>query len=249
MLKEERQNLILDHIKKNGIIRVSDATEILNVTEMTIRRDLKELENKNKLKRIHGGAKYIDDLTQRESSHKEKLHMNMEYKIIIAKKVSNLIKENDTVFIGAGSTLELVSNYLDNKKCKIVTNSLYLFNKIYNKENIESILVGGRIRRVTGAFVGSFSNTIVENLHFKSTFIGVNGINYNNVYTYNEQEGELQKLALDNSVHKYIVADHTKIGREDFYSFYNIDEIKSVISDDEVDKDKLSMLNEYTQVI
>lgn len=249
MLKEERQNFILNHVKKNGIIRVSDVTEVLDVTEMTIRRDLKELENKNKLKRIHGGAKYIDDLTERESSHQEKLHMNMEYKIIIAKKVSNLIKNNDTVFIGAGSTLELVSNYLDNKKCKIVTNSLFLFNKIYDKENIESILVGGRIRKVTGAFVGNFSDNIVESLHFKSAFIGVNGINYNNAYTYNEQEGELQKLALDNSVHKYLVADHTKIGKEDFYSFYNIDEIQAVISDDKISNDKLPILKEYTDII
>ena len=248
MLKDERQNYILDKLKKDGIVRVAELTQILEVTEMTIRRDLKELEQKNKLIRIHGGAKFIDKFTEKESSHQEKIRINMKYKLIIAKKVANLINDGETVFIGPGSTLELVAEYLDNIECKIVTNSLFLFNRIYNKDNIEAILVGGRIRGITGAFVGDFSNNMVKNLHFKKCFIGVNGISFNNIYTYNEQEGTIQTIALDNSVNKYVVADHTKIGKKDFYSFYNIDEIKYIISDDHIDENKKKMLEEYTKI-
>ena len=249
MLKEERQELILKELKKNGIIRVSEITDLLNFTEMTIRRDLKELEEKNLLERIHGGAKYVDNLSEKESSHEEKIEINKESKLVIAKKVADLIEDGDTVFIGPGSTLELVANFLSEKTCKIITNSHYLFNKIYKMENIEAILVGGRIRKITGAFVGSFSNNVVKTLHFKKCFIGVNGISFNNAYTYNELEGEIQTIALDHSMDKYIVADNTKFGKVDFFSFYNLDEINAVIADDKLSDDDREKIEKSAKII
>ncbi|ACV28127.1 Lactose phosphotransferase system repressor [Anaerococcus prevotii] len=249
MLKEERQDLILKELKKNGIIRVSEITDLLDFTEMTIRRDLKELEDKKLLVRIHGGAKCLDDLSEKESSHEEKLKINRDSKLIIAKKVADLIEDGDTVFIGPGSTLELVANYLSFKQCKIVTNSYYLFKKIYRLDNIESILVGGKVRQITGAFVGSFSNSIVKSLHFKKCFIGVNGLSFNNAYTYNELEGEIQTIALDNSMHKYLVSDHTKFGKVDFFSFYNLDEINAIISDNNLKDSDKEKIEETTLIL
>src|SRR5699024_9409322 len=162
-------------------------------------------------------------LSSKEFSHNEKIKKNIKEKQEIAKKIVDTIEENETVFLGPGSTIELVSEYLGDKNCKIVTNSLYLFNRLNNKHFKNLILIGGSFRSNTGAFVGSFATGTVRKLRFKRAFIGVNGINGDKVFTYSEDEGEIQKIALDNAQVRYIVADHTKVGREDFFSFYNLD--------------------------
>ena len=248
MLKEKRQDLIVEMVNDKDLIEVSDLTMILDVTEMTIRRDLKELEEKGLLKRIHGGAKKIKSISQVEYSNAEKKEKNISQKRYISKQISDMLNEDDTVFFGAGTTIEFVAEYIGEKRLKVFTNSLYLFNELINIKTIDLRLVGGSFRNITGAFVGPMAVESIKNLRFKKSFIGVNGINDNNAFTYSEDEGYLQKLVLDNSVEKYIVADYSKIGVEDFYSFYNIDEV-SIITDDKISSQDLKSLKKYTKVI
>lgn len=249
MLKVERQNFITRQIKQNNIIRVSEITELLNVTEMTIRRDLKELEEKGILKRIHGGAKSIDRFSPKEYSHNEKRKRHIEEKKEIAKLICKNIDNEDTVFLGPGTTIELVADYLENKRARIVTTSYFLFNRLCYNDNIETILVGGKFRRNTGAFVGNFANTTLNDMRVKKSFIGVNGITVNGIFTSNEDEGQTQKIILDNSKYKYIVADSSKIGREDFYNFYTLGEIDAIITDRNLRREFVEQLSQYTNVL
>ena len=160
---------------------------------MTIRRDLEELEAMNLLKRIHGGARSIDFFPSKEYSHDQKKSINIEGKNKIAQLMVNIISDDDIVYMGTGSTIEAVSKYLEDKKIKLVTNSLELFNSIKNNNNIESMLIGGNYRPNTGAFVGKFASDVIRNLRFKIAFAGTNGVNENDIFTYNDEEGEVQK--------------------------------------------------------
>lgn len=249
MLKEERQKLILDALKNNGFIKVSDISEKLGVTEMTARRDLMDLEKKGLLTRVHGGAKTIDFFPEKEFSHDEKRNKNIEEKAYIARKIFDTIQDNEIIFLGTGSTIELVGDIKDPKKFKLVTNSLTLFNKIKDNENIDSILIGGHYRKNTGAFIGSFSRNIVRNMRFKRAFAGTNGIYNNDIYSYNDEEAEVQKIALNNSLNKYIVADHSKMGKKDFLSYYSTDQLTAVITDDKIREEDVVMINSYTDII
>ncbi|MDU7163367.1 MAG: DeoR/GlpR family DNA-binding transcription regulator [Anaerococcus vaginalis] len=251
MLREERQNYIVNKVNENGIIRISDIKKELDVSEMTIRRDLNDLENKSLLERVHGGAKSIRKKINKELSHLEKTQKNYKDKLKIAKKVSMLIEDEDIVFIGAGSTLELCANFFEGKNCKIVTNSLFLFNRLVenNNRNIESILVGGSFRKITGAFVGNFAINTIKVLHFKKAFIGTNGVKDSKIYTHNILEGDLQARVLNNSTYKYIVSDSSKLGREDFFDFYNLEKIDSIIIDNNASKKDLEIIKNYTKVI
>lgn len=249
MLKEERHIYIINELKNNNIIQVSDIKDKLDVTEMTIRRDLKELEEKGILKRIHGGATSVDLLSSKEFSHNEKVKKNIKEKKEISQKIVSTVKDNETIFLGPGSTIELVSEYISDKSCKIVTNSLYLFNRLNRNNYKDLILIGGSFRSNTGAFVGSLATNTVRKLRFKRAFIGVNGLNDDKVFTYSEDEGEIQRIALDNSQLRYIVADHTKVGKEDFYSFYNLDEVTGVISDSAIDDRSVSEIQSYTKLM
>lgn len=249
MLKAERQKNILLSLKKNRLIKVSELSSKLNVTEMTIRRDLEELESMNLLKRVHGGARSIDFFPSKEYSHDQKKSINVKEKNKIAKLMVNLISDNDIVYMGTGSTIETVSKYLEDKKFKLITNSLELFNSIKNNDNIESMLIGGIYRPNTGAFVGKFASDVISSLRFKIAFAGTNGVDENNIFTYNEEEGEIQKLALNNSIEKYIVADSSKMNHQDFLSYYKTENLDAIISDDGINDEDIKMIQNYTKVI
>lgn len=248
MLKEERQKIILDKLKENDIIQVSQMTDLLDVTDMTIRRDLKELEDKNLLVRIHGGASKVEKARSREFSNEEKLLQNKDLKIEIAKKINEIMAPDQNIFLGAGSTIEYVSEFIGEKKLNIFTNSLYLFRKLVFLDNVNIKLIGGEFRRVTGAFVGPLSLDLVAKMRFNQAFIGVNGINKGKAYTYSPEEGILQKMILDNSFDRYLVADSSKLGYEDLYHFYNIEDAR-FITDSKISPDQSSEIEKYTEII
>lgn len=249
MLKAERQKKIMVYLKKYELIKVSDLSNDLDVTEMTIRRDLEDLENLGLLQRIHGGARSMDFFPSKEYSHDLKKTKNIEKKNHIAKKMASLISNEDIVFMGTGSTIELVSEYIKEKRFKLVTNSLELFNKIKNNDGIDSMLIGGNYRKNTGAFVGKFTIDIVRNLRFKLAFAGTNGVKKNDIFTYNEEEGEVQKIALNNSIRRYIVADSSKMNKQDYLSYYKTNDLTGIITDSKISKNDLKMLEEYTSLI
>ncbi|UJF16425.1 DeoR/GlpR family DNA-binding transcription regulator [Jeotgalibaca sp. MA1X17-3] len=249
MLKEERLETIQDMMTGQGIVRVSELTDKLQVTEMTIRRDLKELEEAGMIERIHGGAKAVEKLVESERSHYEKQEINIEEKIEIAKKIASMLHKNDTVFLGTGTTLELVFDYLEVLPLRIITNSYHTFEKFKKNSAYDLILVGGSYRVRTGAFVGSIANQTLSKFKVKKAFIGVNAINDNEVYTSNEEEGVTQGIVLDNAKEKYIVADYSKIDKEDFYSFYNLDEVTGVVTDSKVTSDMKINIEKYTAVL
>lgn len=249
MLKDQRKRNILNILKTNKIIKVSELTKKLDVTEMTIRRDLKELELSGQLIRIHGGAKIIDTLSDREFSHLEKRKKNYSEKMSIASKIVNMIKIDDIVFLGGGTTIELVGELIGNKKCKIITNSYFLFDKLAKNDAQEVILIAGSYRKNTGVFVGSLVNNNLRQIHVKKCFISSNGISRNSIYTSNEPEGECQKIIMDNSKERYLAIDNSKIGMEDFYDFYSLHKLDAVIVDNNISKDKKSLIKKYTNII
>lgn len=248
MLKEKRHELILSQLANDGIVQVSKLSEFLKVTDMTVRRDLKELEDQNQLVRVHGGAKSLDKALPREFSNEEKMLKNKDKKEYIAKIIASLMGDEENIFLGAGTTIECVSSYINNKNCNIYTNSLYLFEKLKKIRGTRVFLIGGEFRESTGAFVGSLALDLVEKIRFTKAFIGVNGICDSFAYTYSVDEGVLQSKILDNSNKAYLIADSSKIGVEDFYAFYNI-ENADVISDDKIKPNGIELIEKHTKLI
>lgn len=249
MIKAERQDYILKELNKRQIIRVSDITDELNVTEMTIRRDLAELEDKDLLVRVHGGAKLKNELPLTELSHLDKQEINLQEKEYIAKIIANEINNNETVFLGSGTTIELVYDYLTIDHAKIVTNSIFAFNKFKNDPRFELILIGGNYRQKTGAFVGTIANEFLSTIYVQKAFIGVNAIDIDHIYNANEDEGLMQKNVFINSKTKYIVADHTKFNKQDFYKFYDICDADYLITDNLLPKKTYQEYNKILTVI
>lgn len=250
MLKEERQNYLLEQLKKSGIVKVTDVVQELKVADMTVRRDLQELENKGLLIRIHGGAKLFDTKTPLvELSHREKKKIHLSEKLDIAKKIADNIHEGDTVFLGPGTTIELTYDFLAIEHAKIITNSIHVFNKFKDDTRFEIILIGGAYRNKTGAFVGTIANDFISNIHVKKSFIGVNGLDITSAYTSNEDEGLTQRYALDSAEIKYIVADHHKLENKDFYGFYSLHKIDYLITDNAITEQQRVKFEKHVQLL
>ena len=145
-MKEGRHRIILQELDRSGLVSVRKLKDLLDVTDMTIRRDLIDLEKQGFLIRVHGGAhkKIRDGLI--EVSHAEKAMLNTEEKQVIAKKCADLISAGDTIFIGSGTTTALIGDYLEDKKVNIVTNSLPIFDKLKDNPHFDLLLIGGRYR-------------------------------------------------------------------------------------------------------
>lgn len=248
-MKESRQRIILQELDQSGVVSVKNLKELLHVTDMTIRRDLIDLEKQGLLTRVHGGAhkKVRDGLN--EVSHSEKTMLNIEEKKTIAQKCAGLIINGDTVFIGSGTTTDFIGDYLDGKDISIVTNSLPIFEKLKDNPNFDLILIGGRYRVKTQTFVGQFANNLLREIKVSKAFIGVNGIDGYNVTTANEEEGNGNAIILNNAIEKYIVADNSKFDSYSFYTFYRLDNIDAVITDENLSPKVREKYNSYTSLL
>lgn len=107
MGKNQRQDEIIRLVDRAGTVTVAEIVESMKVSDMTVRRDLIELESKGLLTRVHGGAKSNQHLKYREIPHEEKLYQNIEAKRTVAKKAVELIEDGDTIFLGPGTSVEV----------------------------------------------------------------------------------------------------------------------------------------------
>lgn len=246
MLKKERLLTIVNMVNNEGIVTVNDFMTKLNVSDMTIRRDLDELEKNGKIIRIHGGAQSISYSLDQELSHSEKQSVQIDEKKKIAKAAAELINDGDTVFLGPGTTIELLAKFLLNKPIRIITNNYPVFSILSEASVPDILLIGGDYRRNTGAFVGALANDTLRKLKFTKAFISSNGVHNNQISTYSIEEGEAQQIALNNSFQKYLLVDNKKFNRDDFYVYYDLHDFDYLITDNKLSKETY---NHYTQYV
>ncbi|HDT8107498.1 TPA: DeoR/GlpR transcriptional regulator [Enterococcus faecalis] len=250
MNKAERHAEISRLVHKKGTIRISDIVNSLNVTDMTVRRDLVELEEQGVLTKIHGGARSNKAFHYREFSHEEKHVQHIEEKRQIAKKAVEIIEEGDTIFLGPGTTVEALAEEIHNKKLTVITYCLPVFNILLSKktDQFQVYLLGGEMRLVTSAFVGEITNTILEKMRFSKSFFSSNGIKGRDVMTSTFEEAFTQKLALKHSIEKYLLIDSSKIGKEDFTVFCDLSDLNAVVIDS-LDDEAYKVVSPYTEVV
>ncbi|WP_105993766.1 DeoR/GlpR family DNA-binding transcription regulator [Staphylococcus simulans] len=247
-LKEARHQKILKSLKENGSVSVSELSDAMNVAPMTIRRDLKELENKALLVRVHGGAVLMHTFYN-ELANDEKKALHSDKKRMIAEKASHLIQNEDTIFIGSGTTNEAIFPFIKHMHLRIITNSLYIFEQYETLEHMDIVLIGGRYRKKTGSFIGQLANTMLEQLHIDKAFIGVNGISDNDATTANEEEGKANEIVLNRSTKKYLVSDSSKFNTRAFTVFYKLNAIDAIITDDAITQPLTQKYSAITEIL
>lgn len=251
MKKSERLEEITRLVNQKGTIRVSDIVKLLNVTDMTVRRDLVELEEQGVLTKIHGGARSNKAFQYREYSHAEKHIQNKEAKQAIASNAAQLIEDGDTIFLGPGTTVAFLAEALNNQRLTVITNCMPVFTLLMAKktEDFQVFLLGGEYRQVTEAFVGEITNTSLEKLRFSKMFFSGNGVRDGEVMTSTLAEAYTQNLALKHSLEKYLLLDSSKIGKDDFTSFCKLRDLTALITDVKTEDENYRSLEPEIEII
>ncbi len=215
MLTEERHNLILEFLEEKGMTKISDLIEITNTSESTIRRDLTLLESINVLKRIHGGATLLKGRLT-ELSYHEKEVQSVAEKTAIAKFAASLIEDGDSIYLDAGtSTFEMIQ-YIDKKNIIVVTNGLKHINSLVER-NINSYILGGKVKSVTKAIIGSDALKNLQKFRFDKCFLGINGVHMECGFTTpDSEEAILKENAMKHSSETFVLADESKFGEVSF---------------------------------
>ena len=251
MIKLERQEQLESLINARGFLSVNDAISLLNSSPMTVRRDMDELASENKLERVRGGGKSLHPIRNAalEQPHNTKRQQHINEKHRIAQLAAELIEHGDTVFIGAGTTCELIGSYLAGTSARVVTNSLPAFDLVKDVAGIETILLGGLYRPKTSIFYGPLTANALNNINFDKVFVGANGIDGSDVTGHNADISDLQRIAFDCGKKRYILADSSKFGRRDFITFYDMRNIDALITDNNITPEYLAEYSAYTRVI
>lgn len=253
MIKAERQDSIKRLVAERGAVSVHDIAAELEVSEMTVRRDLEELSSAGELVRVHGGARSAGGRTpsmlRHEYSHAEKRGRHAAEKLAIARRAVSLIEPESTVFLGAGTTVEQMVPLLPACRLRVVTNGLSVFNMLEARHDLDLCLIGGTYRPRTGAFVGPLAEDAIAKLGLDVAFIGANGVADGQVSTSNADEGRFQQLAFDKADARYLLADASKLGRRDFYAFYRLIDLDALICDESVSPQARAAVEEHVPLL
>ncbi|ACD52935.1 DeoR/GlpR transcriptional regulator [Clostridium botulinum] len=243
----KRREKILDYLKSNESINTNDLAEILEISPLTLRRDLQALDEQGLIVRYYGGAKLANDINNSENILKETdtdLLLNKK-KNIIAKYAADLIKDGDTVFINSSSTALLMLKYLGNKRVYIVTNNGKAL-QVTIPPNVELVLTGGQVYERKQSLVGDFATYILSKITADKCFLGVSGITSDSGISTSVLQETLINHEMINRCNGpvYILADSSKVGRHHNFSSGDIEEISHLITDSDVDKNELNLLKE-----
>lgn len=245
MLTNERQQVILDLLKEQETVKIQEIVDVTNASESTIRRDLTELENAHKLKRIHGGATVLRRKLH-EPSLLDKTTKNIQEKRAIAKYAASLIQEGDCIFLDAGTTTFQMIPYLQAKKVVVVTNGVMHVEQLV-EQGITTYLTGGYVKGKTGALVGPQTIQSLQNYRFDKCFLGVNGFDFTFGYTTPDpEEAAVKHQASAYAQDTYVLADAMKY---EVVSFSNVDRLESAtLITSALMEEAVRMLNQKTTV-
>lgn len=226
MFEEERLKQIAEYVRKYSRASVQQLCEMLSVSESTVRRDLKELENRRLLKRTHGGAVYLESVAFEPTYH-EKEDKYQNEKQLIAQKAASLIEEGDTLIIDSGTTTYFLAEELAKfRKLTVVTNSIVLTQKLSEYGGVEVISTGGLLRKNTMAFVGPVAEDVLGLFRADKAFIGTNGLDPKlGLTTPNLMEASVKQKMIAMADKVIVLADPSKIGAVSFVKFGTLSDI------------------------
>lgn len=229
----ERHEKIIKVIELLRTVSVQDLKERLEVSEVTIRKDLSFLEDRGLILRTHGGARMAQD-GNRMRNLRLRERENPELKKSIADKAAELIQEGDTVYLDSGSTCQTLAEVLrdGNRAVRIITNALPIMNILADCDGISLYTIGGSFRREAGSFVGPLSLANLGDYQIETCFVGATGFNSRGIFSsQNVIESQLKKQVLASSRRRVILADSTKADVQAFSVFARPGDVDVLITD------------------
>lgn len=247
----ERRQLILNSIFDQGIVKVAALADRFRVTQTTIRKDLNYLESKGLLHRSYGSAVPSSAPVKDISQSKKKL-INYDAKMRIAKAATELIEENDSIFLASGSTVAVFAETLKPKgKLNIVTTAVNISTMLGENDSISVMQVGGMLYSNTLSVYGNDAIQSVRNIFCSKLFFGIDGFDVSyGITCATREEAELTRQMIQSAEKSIVLCDSSKLGKRGFAHITSLSEIDILITDTELPFEKKKEIEELgVQVI
>lgn len=241
---EQRRRSITELVTKHGDLSVEELAVRLDVSESTIRRDLRNLAERNLVERTHGGVVPVTDAGI-EQSFNRRLIQNLDRKQAIADRAVKEISEGHVVYFDAGTTTMQVARMVPNDDSTIAVTSSPMLLLELSKSGPTVKMTGGEYRDETKALVGPTTEDYISNSNFDLAFIGVNGIETDGTISApNESEAKTKQLAVEHSARTVVVTVAEKFGEQSFRRFGSVEDIDLLVTDERVPDDYRDLFDE-----
>jgi DeoR/GlpR family transcriptional regulator of sugar metabolism len=238
LLAEQRRTLILDEVRRRGGVRVNELTRQLNVSDMTIRRDLDALARAGVIEKVHGGAVPIEDTRTHEPGFEAKSALELTAKEAIAGAAAELVSPGSAIALSGGTTTFALAHRLTEiEQLTVVTNSLRVAEVFEQARRAQvgpsaTVVLTGGVRTPSDALVGPVADRAIRSLHFDLLFLGAHGLSPEaGLSTPNLAEAETNRSFIASARRTVLVADHTKWGTVGLSTFAELSEVDTWVTD------------------
>lgn len=232
MLSVERREKIVEILHKKASVTVKELSSLFNVTDETIRRDMKKLQKENLISKSYGGATLKEKMFV-EENYKKRQVTNLDKKSAIASKILEYIKDGDTIFLDSSSTNLQIARQIDkNLNVTIITNSVHSLLELSKSNAIKTISTGGMLRTESLSLVGPDAVNTLSNYYVDKVVIGCDGISMEKGITeYNNLENQIKKAMVSSGTRVFLTVDSTKFNKVSFIKSILFEEINVIVTD------------------
>lgn len=253
-----RQQKILEQLNRNDCVKIEQLAKDFNVSNMTIYRDILQLEKSGDALRVYGGVKAVnkaatgaeeEGVAQNtipsvlkpycDSTIEERFHRQIEEKRAIARVAASYVKDGDVIAIDPSTTTLHMCSYLLNRKITVVTTSMSVALQLTSSKFIDVILCGGMVRKSALSIVGSLLPSVLKQIRINKCFLSSHGFTFEHGLTdMTMEECDAKKQLLDRSNEIYVLIDHTKVNQYSSFVVCDVEDMTRIITDSSTQKIK-----------
>jgi DeoR/GlpR family transcriptional regulator of sugar metabolism len=251
-MKRERIEEIAEILDKRGKMTLEQLEEVFpHVSQMTLRRDLFQLEEDGRIIRIRGGAMSVKEVQKVSGeAYTKKSTMNTDAKIEIAQKAATLIDEGISIFLDGGTTAMYLAKEMPDINCNVFTNGIAVAMSLAQKKNVNVTLVGGRLMKDNLSTSSPVATQYFSMTNFEIAIVSATAFTPENGFSCNDQmESELLQQVFKKARQVYMMLDTSKVGKINPYTFAQIDDIDVLITDGSIPKDVKDLFEQHNKVV
>ena len=243
---KERRNKMLEMLREQKKIMVTDLASYFHVSEVSIRNDMEYLEDKQLLIRVKGGAVNINLGNEFEDlSIDSKQRSHSTEKQAIGKYAANFIKNGETIILDSGTTtLEVAKNLGHLNNLTIITNGINIAEELAKYDKFSVIVLGGYMRSVSLSTIGMSAESTLRNYYVDKLFLGVDSVNLEKgLTTPNAEEASLNRTMIDCARQVIAIFDSSKLDKRSFAFIAKIDAIDVIVTDDKISEESRGQID------
>lgn len=238
---EERRRAIVELVNKMSSVSIAQLKEAFpEVSEMTIRNDIKALDREHKLVRVYGGVRSLEFAVGADGLFDVRRNQNVDAKTTIAAKAAKLVRPNTTIYLDSGSTLATFAAQLPDEHLMVFTCGIYNVMELGHFDTVDVIVPGGTLNRYNMCLHGSRAIREIRKLRFDQVFIGAASYSKTaGLSCGSDEEAELKRACLEQAEQKVLLLDSTKLGKISTFAICDIDQFDVIVTDGNMPADFL----------